>query len=210
MSPYIYYGTTLNPEIIKPEDILQAYASGFFPMGDGDGSVSWYDHRPRSVIPLDNDFFINISRSLKQVLNKKIFEIKFNCDFRGVINECASSHGETWITPEIIFQYTRLHNLGYAHSVEAYKNGILAGGLYGVAYKGAFFGESMFYRESNASKVAFTALYDVLKKNRYILLDTQMMTPLMKSFGAVLIDKNKYLLLLKKAMRVNRIFKYSS
>lgn len=188
---------------------MYGYSIGIFPMGDdGDNSISWFESSPRSIMPIElKSSFINIPRSLKQVINKKVFDIKVDKAFNKVIEEC-SARPSTWINKMIKSAYSDLFNLGFAHSVEAWKGGKLAGGLYGVAYKGAFFGESMFYRESNASKVAVVKLYEILKKNKFVLLDIQMMTPHLKTLGAVEISKRAYHEILERAMRVEREFKY--
>lgn len=203
--PYNYLGTTFNPDSITFNDVLYAYAHGYFPMGDDDGTINWFDHEPRSIVPLDKDG-IKISRSLKQIIKSRKFEIKTDSDFHAVIRNCAASHGETWITPEIISLYTELHNKGFAHSVEAYFEGKLAGGLYGVALKSAFFGESMFFNVPNASKVCVAFLHELLLKNNFRLFDIQMSTPLFKSFGAVEISGEEYLIMLKQALRKDAIF----
>jgi len=144
---------------------------------------------------------------LKQVLRKNIFEIKIDTVFSEVIRKCAERR-ETWINKIIIDVYTELHKLGYAHSVEAWREGKLAGGLYGVALRGAFFGESMFRIEPNASKVCVVKLYELLKRNMYRLFDIQMMTPVFKSFGAVHIPKSEYHTELTDAMKVSRKLEY--
>lgn len=193
---------------LSPVDVLNGYASGVFPMGDSDNTVDWYEAEPRAIVPIkEKADELKISRSLKQVLKKNIFEIKINTAFKDVIKKC-SERRETWINKIIINVYTEMHRLGYAHSVEAWKDGKLSGGLYGVALRGAFFGESMFHIEPNASKVCVVKLYDVLKKNRYILFDIQMITPVFNSFGAIHISKLDYLEELSEAMKVTRKFDY--
>jgi leucyl/phenylalanyl-tRNA--protein transferase len=188
--------------------VLEAYRSGIFPMGNNDESISWYYTNPRSIIPINNKNFkgLKISRSLKQIMNKNIFEIKIDREFELVIRLCAFRN-ITWINNKIIELYLELHKKGYAHSVECYKDGKLAGGLYGVAINGAFFGESMFYLYPNASKVAVINLYEILKRNDFVLFDIQMMTPVFKSFGAINITPTEYKKRLKKALKVNREFK---
>lgn len=208
MPPYIYYGSTFDSGKLNFEDVLYAYSKSFFPMGGEDGIIDWVTHEPRALIPLDGKSGLKISRSLKQVLAKKMFEIRVDTCFRDVIDMCSVVHESTWITPVIKRLYNELHEKGYAHSVEAFKGGKLCGGLYGVAYKGAFFGESMFHTESNASKAALVSLHEILKKNKFILFDIQMMTPIFLSLGAVEIQNNEYETLLKRAMRVSRQFNY--
>jgi len=178
-------------------------------MGDDeDGLISWFEASPRAIMPVElPSNVISIPRSLKQVINKNIYEITVDTAFRQVINEC-SKRPSTWINDIIKKAYIELHKKGYGHSIEAWKDGRLAGGLYGVAYKGAFFGESMFYREPNASKIAVVKLYEILKKNKFILLDIQMMTSHFKTFGAIEISKRAYEEILERAMGVERFFKY--
>lgn len=177
-------------------------------MGEEDGSIAWYEASPRAVMPVGiPGADINISRSLKQVIKKNLFEIKIDTAFEQVLEHCARREN-TWINDMIRSAYTELYENGYAHSVEAWKDGKLAGGLYGVAYRGAFFGESMFRNVDNASKVCVVELYRILQENEYILFDIQMMTSHFEQFGAVEISKRKYLDLLEKAMGVKRGFKY--
>ena len=190
------------------QDVLNGYSMGIFPMGDDDGSISWYETSPRAILPIElPTSSIRIPRSLNQVIKKNVFEIKIDTAFSRVIRFCAE-RDTTWINNLIMNAYTELFERGYAHSVEAWNEGKLAGGLYGVAYKGAFFGESMFYLKSNASKAAVVKLYEVLKKNYYVLLDIQMMTEHFKSFGALDVSKNDYQKILDRAMRQEREFKY--
>lgn len=197
MSENIFYELT-------PMQVLTGYVNGIFPMGNADESITWYEANPRAILPLDKS--LNINRSLKQVLNKNIFEIKINTRFIEVIEECAN-RDSTWINGLIIDAYVQLNRMGYAHSVEAYFENELAGGLYGVAINGAFFGESMFYKKSNASKIAAVKLYEILTKNNFRLLDIQMITPVYESFGAVHITKNKYHKKLEEALQAKCEFK---
>lgn len=176
-------------------------------MGEEDGQIAWYEASPRAIMPVElGSSQIKISRSLKQVLSKNQFEIKFNTAFSEVIN-CCADRDSTWINDLITNAYIDLCRRGYAHSIEAWQNGELVGGLYGVAYKGAFFGESMFHKVSNASKVCVVKLYEVLKKNGFILLDIQMMTSHFNSFGAIEISKRAYLEILDRAMNITCEFK---
>jgi len=199
-----------NPEHKYSEltwrQVLYGYSIGIFPMGDEDDSISWFEASPRAIMPVElKTSNISIPRSLKQVIKKNIFEITVDRSFKEVIKEC-SARPSTWINNLIEKAYTDLFVLGYAHSVETWKEGRLAGGLYGVAYKGAFFGESMFFREPNASKVAVVKLYEILKKNKFILLDIQMMTSHLKTLGAIEISKRTYHEILERAMGVERKF----
>ena len=182
---------------LVPELLLSAYSNGFFPMADSrEGEIGWYSPEMRAIFLLDN--FI-VPRSLRQTINKKIFEIRISTRFEEVMRACGERN-ETWISEEIILSYVLLHRLGYAHSVEAWKDDLLVGGLYGVALGGAFFGESMFSRVRDASKVALVALVERLNQKGFELLDTQFMTPHLARFGAVEIPREEYLKLLKKSI----------
>ena len=203
--PYNYLGTTFEPDSLSFKDVLHAYANGYFPLGDEDGLVSWFDHSPRAIVLLSENG-LKISRSLKQVINKEVYEIKVDTDFYSVINNCADLHGDSWITNTIINLYLELFNKGFAHCVEAYKDGKLVGGLYGVAFKSAFFGESMFHIMDNASKVCVVKLYEILLKNKFKLFDIQMKTPVFESFGCMEISKEEYIRLLKNALNKNSVF----
>ena len=185
-------------DILEPELLLAAYASGYFPMADSPhGNIRWYSPDPRAVIPLDG---FTISRSLRQTIRKKIFDVKVDTAFEDVIRGCAARH-ETWISEEIVQSYLELHRRGFGHSVEVWRGMRLAGGLYGVALGAAFFGESMFSRERDASKVALVALVDRLRQRHFELLDTQYTTPHLAGLGVVEIPKAEYLGLLDNALR---------
>jgi leucyl/phenylalanyl-tRNA--protein transferase len=186
--------------VLTPDDLLYGYINGIFPMADSDKSLYWYCPDPRAIIPLDT---YESAKSLRPVLNSAVFEIKTDQAFEQVMRECAigRTDGEgTWISEDIIQAYTELHRLGFAHSVEAYYNGELAGGLYGVSIGGAFFGESMFYRVSNASKVAFHYLISILKTTGFELLDTQFINDNVRRFGAIEIPKSDYMNRLRNAV----------
>jgi leucyl/phenylalanyl-tRNA--protein transferase len=205
----MYFEVDYNTgEKVTPDVILNAYSKGIFPMADNAyGSISWYFTNPRAIINIeDGSEGLHIPRSLSQVISKNIFEIRFDYDFKSVIENCAERE-ITWISQEIIYLYTELHKLGFAHSVETYIDGKLVGGLYGVAYKAAFFGESMFHKYPNASKVAVFYLYQVLLKNKYLLFDIQMRTSVFKILGAVHIPFDFYLKKLKTAMKRKCDFK---
>ncbi len=190
------------------QDVLNGYSMGIFPMGEDDGSISWYETSPRAILPIEPPAgAIHIPRSLSQVIKKNIFEVRIDTAFNRVI-WCCAERETTWINSLIMNAYTELFERGYAHSIETWHEGRLAGGLYGVAYKGAFFGESMFYLMSNASKFAVVKLYEILKNNKYVLLDIQMMTEHFKSFGALDVSKNEYHKILDRAMKLERKFKY--
>lgn len=166
------------------------------------GPVRWYSPDPRAIIPL-NAF--KIPRSLRLVLKKNIFDLRINTSFEDVIRCCADRE-ETWISEEIIQSYLELHRNGNAHCVEAWHAGHLVGGLYGVTAGAAFFGESMFSRERDASKAALVFLVERLKTRGYELLDTQFMTLHLAQFGTVNITRTEYLALLKRAISKNRQF----
>jgi leucyl/phenylalanyl-tRNA---protein transferase len=189
--------------MIDPGILLSAYATGYFPMAeDHDGPIRWYSPDPRAIIPLGA---FRVSRSLRQTLKKRTFEIRCNTEFENVIRCCAGRE-ETWISEEIIESYLKLYRLGFAHSVESWHEGSLVGGLYGVALGGAFFGESMFSLMKDASKVALVHLVDILNTCGFELLDTQMTTPHLAHFGTVTIPREEYLLLLRKAVHLPRTF----
>ena len=189
--------------MIDPELLLQGYRLGVFPMAMEDDSIAWFSPDPRAIIPLEN---FHVPHALQRVSRKKIFEVKIDNRFGEVIRACAKRN-DTWINPEIIESYERLHELGYAHSVEAWSKNKLAGGLYGVAVGGAFFGESMFHRVTDASKIALVALVEHLRANKFALLDTQWNTPHLQQFGAIEIPRERYLKMLRRAVELPRTFK---
>jgi leucyl/phenylalanyl-tRNA--protein transferase len=188
--------------VINSELLLQGYRLGVFPMAMEDDSIAWFSPDPRAVIPLD-DF--HVPHALRRVARKNIFEIKIDNRFGEVIRACAKRK-DTWINLEIIESYERLHELGCAHSVEAWNKNKLVGGLYGVAVGGAFFGESMFHRVTDASKIALVALVERLRARKFILLDTQWVTPHLEQFGAIEISRGHYLKLLRRAVELPRKF----
>ncbi|UTA68226.1 MULTISPECIES: leucyl/phenylalanyl-tRNA--protein transferase [Emticicia] len=186
---------------LSADDLIYGYINGIFPMADSDGTLYWYSPDPRAIIPIDT---YKPAKSLRPFLNKQIFEIRINYNFRAVMVACSQPRrdsDDTWISEEIINAYTNLHQMGFAHSVEAYLGEQLVGGVYGVAIGAAFFGESMFYTEPNASKVAFHALMELLKKQDFELLDTQFINDNVKRFGAIEISKAEYMRMLKRAIR---------
>ena len=190
-------------KVIAPDIIINAYMIGFFPMADSEsGQIRWYSPDPRAIIPIHN---LKVSRSLKQTIKKNIFTLSFDQAFESVIRKCADCK-ETWISHEIIESYLNLYKMGYAHSVESWKDGKLVGGLYGVAIGSAFFGESMFSIVRDASKVAFVYLVEHLKNARYELLDSQFITPHLERFGAIEISRAEYLKRLSIAVSKNNSF----
>jgi leucyl/phenylalanyl-tRNA--protein transferase len=184
---------------LDPETLLSAYAQGAFPMGDRDGVIRWYTADPRGIFPLDR---FHVPGSLRQVVRQGKFDVRVNHDFEAAMRACMKSRSDgTWINEELIAAYARLHQLGYAHSVECWRDGELAGGLYGVSLGGAFFGESMFHRQRDASKVALVHLVERLRERGFELLDTQATTPHLKQFGCIDVPAGEYLQLLRKALR---------
>ena len=184
--------------MISPALLVEGYLQGVFPMGMEDGQIGWFSPDPRAIIPLDDAF--HIPHGLKRTLHRDVFDIRINQSFEQVMRACAGRK-ETWITNEIIQSYCELHRLGLAHSVEAWRDNRLAGGLYGVALGGAFFGESMFHRETDASKVALHGLVERLRSRGFTLLDTQWITPHLRQFGAKEIPRRQYLRQLAAATR---------
>jgi len=182
-------------DLLQPENMIHLYAQGAFPMADDKGAINWYLPEIRTVIPLDN---YNTPRSLKQFMKKNHFEIIYDKDKIDIIKECARRE-KTWITEELIEAYKKLDELGHIHSVGVYRDNNLVGGLYGVTFRGAFFGESMFSRVTQASKVALYHLIEHLNRKGFVLLDVQYMTDHLKMFGAVEISFEEYLNLLLKA-----------
>lgn len=190
----------MEKKIIPPDVLLGAYAQGVFPMAEG-GNIIWVAPKMRGLIPLDGGF--HIPRGLKKALRKKPFEIRYNTAFREVMLGCAD-RSETWIDPIILESYCLLHEQGHAHSVECWDADGLQGGLYGVSLGKAFFGESMFTRKTDASKIALVTLVGRLRENGFQLLDTQWMTDHLRSFGGVEIPQSEYLVLLNSmALEIN-------
>jgi leucyl/phenylalanyl-tRNA--protein transferase len=184
---------------LDPALVVAAYRRGLFPMGMEDGELGWFSPDPRGILPLE-DF--HVPSRLARVIRRGTFEVRFDTRFEDVMRACMARADEgTWITEDIIEAYTTLHRLGLAHSVEAWKNDQLAGGLYGVHLGRAFFGESMFHRVTDASKVALAALVDRLRRHGFTLLDTQWTTPHLEQFGAMEIPKEDYLTRLAEALK---------
>ncbi len=174
---------------LPPQLLIAAYLQGVFPMGV-DGRIEWFSPDPRTILPLDG---FRVPRTLRQLVRQDRFEIRIDAAFRQVMQACAERPEGTWITPQIVRAYCELHRLGLAHSVEAWKDDTLAGGLYGVCIGGAFFGESMFHRVRDASKVALVALVERMNQRGYSLLDVQFTTAHLQRFGAVEISRAEYL-----------------
>jgi len=188
---------------LTPALLLKAYAAGIFPMAESaeDAEIFWVDPEQRGVLPLDG---FHLSRRLARTLKSDVFDVRCDTDFAGVIRGCAHptpDRPKTWINREIVALYTALHDQGHAHSVECWQDGRLVGGLYGVALGGAFFGESMFSRVTDASKVALAQLVALLRKGGFTLLDVQFVTAHLKRFGAVEIPRAQYRRRLATALR---------
>ncbi|CAN5850167.1 leucyl/phenylalanyl-tRNA--protein transferase [soil metagenome] len=188
---------------LSPHYLLRVYAAGYFPMAHPEegNEIGWYAPDPRAILPLES---FHIPKSLARVVRSERFEIRFDTAFADVISACAEWSAErdsTWISPEIMQAYCGLHQAGFAHSVESWRENRLVGGLYGVALGGAFFGESMFHRERDASKVALVTLVERLRKGKFSLLDTQFMTSHLRQFGAFEIPRSEYEMRLTEALQ---------
>lgn len=191
--------TPMGRQTLTPEMVVEGYLRGFFPMAESrEGEIGWFSPDPRAVFPLDG---LVVSRSLRRTIRRGTFEVRVDTAFRHVVQKCAE-RAETWISDEILDVYSRLHDQGIAHSVESWAGDELAGGLYGVALGGAFFGESMFSAKTDASKVALVALVERLRRGGYLLLDTQFITPHLRRLGAVEIPRAAYLRALRRALLV--------
>ena len=194
--------------MIPSELLVSAYSSGWFPMAVDEGEIRWYSPDPRGIIPLDA---FHVPSRLARVIRRGRFRIEIDRDFPAVIRGCAQVDRKdddpgTWIDSEILTSYIEMHRQGLAHSVEAWEGERLAGGLYGVALGGAFFGESMFHRATDASKVALAALVERMKAGGLTLLDIQWVTPHLEQFGAIEIPRSEYLELLQEALKVDARF----
>lgn len=199
-----------NDNSLTAEALIYAYTSGVFPMAERDGTIYWYRPDPRAIIPIDT---YKPAKSLKPILNRGQFEIRIDTQFEAVMRACAAPRAyeeETWISEEIIQAYLELFHRGFAHSVEAYEDERLVGGLYGVHIGSAFFGESMFMRVSNASKVAFHYLIEILRANEFNLLDTQFMNDNVQRYGAIEIKRAEYERRLSRALLRASEFKLPS
>ena len=190
--------------MLDPALLVRAYREGVFPMALEDGTIGWFSPDPRGIIPLES---FHVPARLARVLRGSRFEVTADRAFEDVMRACAVRPGEgTWISDEIVQAYLALHRLGLAHSIEVSRGGRLVGGLYGVHLGGAFFGESMFHRETDASKIALAALVDRLTRRGFRLLDVQWITPHLSQFGAIEISKKAYLERLRKALAIESTF----
>lgn len=186
---------------LSVERLLRAYRSGIFPWFSEDDPIMWFSPDPRLVLFLDD---LSVSRKLKKIIRQGVFEVRFDTSFREVVESCAVANREgqngTWITDEMIEAYIELHSRGYAHSVETYLEGSLVGGLYGVSLGGAFFGESMFFEKSNASKVALYYLVEKLGSWDFDFIDSQVPNDHMKSLGGKEVDRESFLIMLERSL----------
>lgn len=197
-----------SPFRLTPEILLRAYQAGIFPMAESadDPELFWVDPERRGILPLDG---FHLPRRLRRVVRQGRFDVRVDSDFAGTLAACAEAtekRPNTWINREIVQLYTALHMQGAAHSVECWQDGALVGGLYGVSMGGAFFGESMFSRVVDASKVALVHLVALMRLGGYRLLDLQFVTPHLAQFGAVEVPRAQYRRLLEEAMRYRAVF----
>lgn len=183
---------------LEPVVLINAYAQGIFPMADHNGQLHWYAPDPRAILEHDN---LHISRSLRATLRKGIYTVRMDTAFEAVMR-CCADRDETWINEEFIKTYTYLHHIGFAHSVEAWQDGQLVGGLYGITLGGAFMGESMFSTATDASKVCLVSLVRHLKERGYILHDTQFLTPHLATLGVTEIPRKSYERRLRAALKL--------
>jgi leucyl/phenylalanyl-tRNA--protein transferase len=184
--------------MLDPALLVRAYRKGLFPMALEDGEIGWFSPDPRGILPIET---FHVPARLARLVRQAPYEIVIDRAFEAVMCACAERPREgTWISEEIVESYTALHRLGLAHSVEAWRGDELVGGLYGVHLGGAFFGESMFHRATDASKLALVALVDRLARRGFTLLDTQWITPHLAQFGAIEIPRAEYLRRLEDAL----------
>ena len=189
-------------DLLQPEIMIKLYARGAFPMADESGEINWYSPEIRTIIPLDN---YNVPRSLRKFMDKSDFEYRYSTRQLDVIRECANRE-ETWISEELIDAFKNLIKLGHLHSVEVYQKNKLVGGLYGVTFAGAFFGESMFSKVPQASKSALVKLIERLNDKNFVVLDVQYLTEHLQMFGAVEISFIDFGRLLSEAYLIKTTF----
>lgn len=191
--------------MIDAELLVHAYQQGVFPMGMEDGTIGWFSPDPRGIIPLDTFY---VPTRLQRLMRSSRFTTSVNRDFERVMRACAADREDgTWMTDELLRAYVELHSQGLAHSVEVWRGDALVGGLYGVHLGGAFFGESMFHTETDASKVALVTLVERMRAQGFVLLDIQWVTPHLARFGAIEISRREYLELLFVALRKTVLFR---
>ena len=196
------------PAGLTADILLSAYAAGGFPMAEDfdDPEINWIDPRRRGIIPLDA---FHVPQRLRKTIRRGGFEIRVDGAFETVIRACAAPTPErprTWLNQELIGLYVELARRGHAHSVELWRDGVLAGGLYGVQLGAAFFGESMFSRATDSSKIALVHLVELLRAGGFVLLDAQFLTPHLQQFGAVEIGRAAYIVRLRKALQLPAVF----
>lgn len=185
---------------LKPQRLVSAYQQAIFPWYNAGEPIMWWSPSPRAIIPLDK---ININRTLAKFIRKQPYQITLNKDFDQVLSYCADAPFRkegTWIIDEMKLAYMRLHELGFAHSIEVWENNELVGGLYGVAINGYFSGESMFYKKSNASKIALIGLAGLLKTIDINFIDCQILNPFLKDMGCIEVDRNDFMQLQQTAI----------
>lgn len=193
---------------LTPDILLRTYAAGIFPMAESaeDPTLFWVDPETRGILPLEK---FRVSRGVQRKLRRHVFEVRCDTAFEAVVRACAAKTSErptTWINEEIIRLYLGLHAMGHAHSVECWEGGELAGGLYGVCIGGAFFGESMFSRVTDASKIALAHLVARLRRGGYRLLDTQFVTSHLEQFGVTEVGRGEYQAILSSALAADASF----
>ena len=193
---------------LTPDILLRTYAAGIFPMAESaeDPTLFWVDPETRGILPLEK---FRVSRGVQRKLRRGLFEVRCDTAFEEVVRACAAKTSErptTWINEEIIRLYLGLHAMGHAHSVECWEGGELAGGLYGVCIGGAFFGESMFSRATDASKIALAHLVARLRRGGYRLLDTQFVTSHLEQFGVTEVGRGEYQAILSSALAADASF----
>jgi leucyl/phenylalanyl-tRNA--protein transferase len=196
-------------DYLDPDEVLSGYTKGIFPMGYADSPViSWHLPEHRGILPLEH---FHASRSLLRQIRKGDFRVSFDESFPAVLQACANRGGsrpgqDSWITPKVQEVYTELFHRGYAHSVEVWQDGELAGGTYGIHLGGAFFAESKFHARSGMSKIALYYLVERLRSNGFALLDVQYWTPHLEQFGVIEIDRNEYYWRLREALKIKAKF----
>ncbi|MFM7191726.1 MAG: leucyl/phenylalanyl-tRNA--protein transferase [Microcystaceae cyanobacterium] len=184
-------------------DIIQGYANGYFLMADESGQLGWYSSTAHALIPLDHQF--RYPKSLQRVLNQNRFQVAINRDFRAVCEGCADRES-TWISDQLLDLYGQLYQAGWAYSFETWEGDRLAGGILGIAIRGAFIGESMFYRIPEGSKVAMVKLVEHLRRRGFRLFDAQIQNPHLERFGAYTIAEAEYQVMLQEALRQSCTF----
>ena len=192
------------PLRFTPRGLLLAYSNAIFPMWHADvDEIWWYRPDPRAIIPLDG---FHVSRSLAKTIRQGRFEVRYDTDFAGVMRGCAEREEGTWISEEFVQVYGELHRMGFAHCVEAWREDRLVAGTYGISIGGAFMAESMFHRETDASKVALAGLVSRLNECGFALLDVQYLTKHLQSLGAIEVSHEEYYHRLQQAIRLDRMF----